>query len=67
MFGAVVVDIFTSITERESFLNQGVFVGIEETIELLSLVIFVYAVADYLEIKHGSRLKAAWSHLKPKL
>lgn len=63
--GAVLVDLVTSASERETFLNQGVFVAIEETLELLANSIVIYAIADYLETHHGEAIKSALRQLKP--
>lgn len=64
LIGAVGVDMVTSVLERESFANQGILVGIEEMLELLSLVVIVYAVADYLERWHGETVRRALAQLK---
>lgn len=61
--GAVGVDIITSTTARESFLNQGVMVAIEESFELVASIVVLYAVLGYLETAHGKRLSTAWSRL----
>lgn len=47
--GAVVVDLFTSVADRETFLNQGIYVGIEEFLELMASALSLYAVVDYVE------------------
>lgn len=60
LFGAVAVDIVASQVYRETFLNQGLVVGLEETFELLSLVIVAYAIADYTESEFGHNIRRAF-------
>lgn len=64
LIGAIFVDMFASIVEREAFLNQGIIIAFEETLELVGCIIVLYAIADYIEAQHGSRLKSALAHLK---
>lgn len=64
LVGAIGIDVLASISERETFLNQGIFVGIEETLELLSLVITSYAIADYLERQYSQQLRRSIRALK---
>jgi MFS family permease len=63
--GAVVADLLTSIAPRETFLNQGVFVAIEETLELLGAIIGLYAIVNYLETHHQPAISKAIKSLKP--
>lgn len=62
--GAILVDIPGSTTGRESFMNQGILVAIEETLELLAAVLALFALADYTERTHGKRLKRAVDSLR---
>lgn len=55
--GAIGVDLLTSITERESFLNQGLLTGLEEILELLSISVIIYALADHIERFHKSQVE----------
>lgn len=64
LIGAVFFDALASIVDRETFWNQGIFIAIEETLELLGNVIVLYAIADYIESQHGPRLKSALSRLR---
>lgn len=64
LVGAVFVDMLASLVERETFINQGIIIAIEETLELLGSVLVLYAIADYIEDNHGARLKSALTHLK---
>lgn len=64
IIGAVFVDLLGSVVERESFLQQGVFVAAEEMLELLGSIIGLYAVADYLERYHIKEIAGALRHLK---
>lgn len=63
--GAIIVDLLTNATPRETFLNQGVFVAIEETLELLGSIIGLYAIVNYLETYHQSAISKALKSLKP--
>jgi hypothetical protein len=63
--GAVIVDLLTSAGSRETFLNQGIFVAVEETLELLGAIIGLYAIVDYIEIYHHSAVSKAVKSLKP--
>lgn len=58
--GAIVVDLLTTTSPRETFLNQGMLVGIEEGMELVGSVVGLYAIIDYLEARFGTKLKTAW-------
>lgn len=62
--GAVAVDLLTSLAPRETFLNQGVLVAVEEGLELVGSVIVLYAAIDYLEKHHYTVLKELISGLK---
>lgn len=64
LVGAIGVDAFNSLVERESFMSQGLLVGVEESFEIFSLIIIVYAVTDYLERLHGKVLHNAWRQLR---
>lgn len=64
LIGAAGVDIVTTQVERESLLNQTFLSGIEESMELISLVIVIYATTDFLERLHGKRLQAMWQQLR---
>ncbi|MBW3568904.1 hypothetical protein KY385_02120 [Candidatus Parcubacteria bacterium] len=63
LVGAIAVDMLTSVVPRESFLNQGMLVAFEETLELLGTVIVVYAIVDFLEIHHRMALGKARKQL----
>lgn len=54
--GAIGIDLLTSLTERESFLHQGILVGLEEGLELLATAVVLYAVVDFLEKHHQPQL-----------
>lgn len=62
--GAVGIDQITSLTERESFVHQGVLVGLEEALELVSVVVLIYAVAKHLEDNYETKIKKAIEVLK---
>lgn len=63
--GAMFLDLFISVTPRENFLNQGVLVAVEESLEIISVVIALYAIADYLERYHYNTINSALKKLKP--
>ncbi len=63
--GAVGVDIITStLLESTAFIEQGVFVAIEEVSELIGLTIMVFATSSYLESNYGKRISRSISALK---
>lgn len=64
LIGAIFFDALASITDRETFINQGVMIAIEESLELIGCVVAVYAISDYLERQHGSQIIAAFKNLK---
>jgi hypothetical protein len=64
--GAVIIDLSTNTVERETFLNQGIFVAVEESSELAGTVVALYAILAYIEKFHGSKLFAAAKELKTK-
>jgi len=64
LVGSVVADLLTSIAPRETFLNQGIMVAVEEGLELIGSVIVFYAIADYLEMYHYSVLRNVVSQLR---
>lgn len=61
--GAIIFDGLTSFVPRESFLNQGVLVAIEETMELTGVALALYATLDYIERKHKRKISAALKQL----
>ena len=64
LVGAIFVDLLASIVERESFLNQGLLIAAEETLELFGIVTVLYAIADYIETQHVSQIKSLFKHLR---
>lgn len=64
LLGAVGVDLVASIVEREGFLNQGLYVATEETLELIGVVLFIYASAHYLETNHSRAIGNVTRHLQ---
>lgn len=62
--GAIFVDLITNTSERETFLNQGIFVAIEESMELFGTVIAIYALVDYLHRVHAAKIRAALRQLR---
>ena len=64
LLGAVITDLLVVAAPRETFLNQGIFVAVEETLELLGTVIGLYAILDYLETQHYDVISKAIKQLK---
>lgn len=62
--GAIVIDLLTSIVPRETFLNQGILVASEETLELLGTATALYAIINYLETRHHTSLARAIKQLR---
>lgn len=63
--GAVITDLMTITADRETYLNQGIFVAVEETLELIGAAIGLYAIVNYLETYHRETLSKAVKQLKP--
>jgi hypothetical protein len=63
--GAVFVDLLTSVVPRETFLNQGILVALEESLELSGSLIALYSIADYLETYHLAALSNSIKQLRP--
>ena len=63
--GAVLVDVLTSFIVTTPFTSQGIFVAIEESLELIGLSLFIYAVAQFIEHNHNKQLRRAINQLKP--
>lgn len=61
---AVIIDALSSTIAPNTFLYQGVMVGIEEFFELLGSIIVLFAVADYIETYHKSDLAESAKRLK---
>ncbi len=64
MTGAVVIDLITSVSPREMFLNQGIYVAIEESFELFANVLVIYTIADYLETNYYDAISGSLKKLK---
>lgn len=64
--GAIFVDMLTSVSDRETFIHQGILVGIEEMMELVGTVIALYALVDYLERLYPKQLKETLERLRIK-
>lgn len=62
--GAVLVDLIANTSERETFLNQGLLVGLEESMEMFGCVVAFYAIADYLESSYFEPIHGAVGRLK---
>lgn len=61
--GAIIFDALTSVVPREAFLNQGLLVAVEETMELLGVILALYAAVDYVELSYKSRIRRAIKQL----
>lgn len=55
VIGGTVVDAVSVIVPITSFLHQGIFVAVEEGLELLGSIIVLYAIVDYIE-SHNHKL-----------
>lgn len=63
--GAVGVDILTSSLESlDLFIKQGVFVSIEEAMELLGLSLAIFATTDYLSTHYSRKVSTAVHQLR---
>lgn len=64
LVGAIIFDAATSLVDRATFLNQGILVAIEESLELMGVIGAVYAVVDYIETRHIDKIRGALKQLK---
>ncbi len=64
LFGALGVDMLTSMVDKETFLYQGVLVAAEESLELLGAAVAFYGIIDYIERHHGHVIKKAIAGLR---
>lgn len=62
--GAVIIDILSINVEANTFLYQGVMVGIEEFFELLGSIIVLFSIADYIETYHKDDIAETAKRLK---
>jgi len=62
--GAVFIDLLAVVEERETFLNQGVIVSLEELLEILGVIIAVYATVDFLERRHKQAISESLRALR---
>ncbi|MCA9347830.1 hypothetical protein KC867_00295 [Candidatus Saccharibacteria bacterium] len=63
--GAVLVDSLTNNFLGRAFIEQGVMGGIEGGLQLIGSAVFLYAIADYLELYHRKQVVAVRNLLKP--
>ncbi len=57
VFGATVIDALAVLYPRNTFMNQGMLVGLEEGLELFGSVIMLLAIINYIEVNHYERLQ----------
>ena len=62
--GAIFVDMLASTAPRETYLNQGVYIAMEETLEFLGTVLGLYAIVSYLEAYHHGAISRAVKQLR---
>lgn len=62
--GAILVDMAASVSDRETFFNQGILIAIEESLEIIANIIAIYAIVDFIQRNHKKQLKAALDQLK---
>jgi len=64
LFGAAGIDMIASVSSRSTFLYQGLYVAVEESLELLGSVLALYGIIDYIEHEHSLSIKQALTNLK---
>ncbi len=64
LFGAMGVDLLTSISERETFWHQGLYVATEESMELFGCAVALFGIVDYIELKHRTAILGAIDRLR---
>lgn len=62
--GAVITDLLISISSRDNFLNQGVYVTIEETLEFLGIITALYTIVSYIESHNSAALRKLAQQLR---
>lgn len=64
MTGAAGFELFSNDLAKNTYMYQGVFTGIEESLELIGNIVVIYAIMSYLETIHIPVLLAAAKTLK---
>lgn len=68
LLGAVGVDIFTQGLDMSSlsleFMQQGLFVGTEEGLELCGTIIILYSIVEYIELHYHNQVTNGLAALK---
>lgn len=59
LFGAMGIDLLTSISARETFWHQGLYVAAEESMELLGCILALSTIVDYIERRSGPNIREA--------
>lgn len=54
--GAVIVELISSISTERSFFEQGILAAVEESLEVLGLIMVVFALARYIETRHSDKI-----------
>lgn len=62
--GAIFVDIFVSSSDLDTFLAEGILVGLEEFAELAGITVFLYAITDYAFVRQGKSIRNAIQALR---
>lgn len=64
MIGAVFFDWLISDVDPAAYLSQGILVALEETFEMIGTAIVIYAIIDYLESEHKTKINQAIRSLR---
>lgn len=62
--GAVGIDIITNADAANNFINAGILVAIEESMELIGSSIILFAIIRHLELNHSGKIKLALKELR---
>lgn len=63
MTGAVFFDWLISDVDSATYLSQGILVAAEETLEMVGTTVIIYAIIDYLEVEHKTKINQAIRNL----
>lgn len=62
--GSMGVEVITNAMTFNAFTSEGILVAMEEGMELLGSTIALYAMADYIERRHGKHVGEAFKRIK---
>jgi hypothetical protein len=64
LIGGVFIDALSEGLSPGSYWYQGISVGIEELLEIIGMIIILYAIMNYIEHNYSRKISIALKHLK---